>query len=157
MKIRYINYLLILALIIVGACAENSSVGLIPPDDTLPPTQQETFTNTLTSSSWNIGQDGTVTRDNVDVTDQFAEFVVSFKDDFTYTSSGGGDLWPDGSGTWQFASESGISQIIVGGVEMSVNLASGQLNLSFNIADPEGAIQGRVANLTGEYIIILFL
>ena len=93
MKIRYINHLLIFALIITGACSESSSTGLIPPDQDLPSTQQETFTANLTSGPWNVGQNGTVTRDNVDVSDQFTQFVLTFKDDFTYTSSGGGDLW----------------------------------------------------------------
>ena len=155
MKIRFINHLLISALIIAGACSESSSTGLIPPDQDLPPTQQETFTDNLTAGAWNVGQNGTVTRDNVDVSDQFTQFVLTFKNDFTYTSSGGGDLWPDETGSWQFVSDTGIGQILVGGVEMSVTVSASQLTLIFTISDPEGAISGRVADLTGEYTIIV--
>jgi len=156
MKIRYINFLFILSLLIAGACGESSSVGLIPPpDDDLPISQREAFVEDLTSSPWNVGENGTVTRDNVDVSDQFVAFVLTFNEDFTYTSTGGGDLWPDGSGSWQFVSNTGIGEILVGGVEMSAVVSASQLALSFNIADPEGAVTGRVADLTGGYIIIV--
>jgi len=155
MKIRYINFLFILSLLIAGACAESSSVGLIPPDDDPPISLRETFVEDLTSSPWNVGDNGTVTRDNVDVSDQFVEFVLSFSDDGTYTASGGGDLWPDGTGSWQFASDTGIGQIVVGGVVMSATVSASKLTLIFGISDPEGAISGRVADLTGEYTILV--
>jgi len=152
---HFINSLLIFTVLVVWGCGDNASTSLIPPGDPLPSTQQKSFTQRLTSGSWNVGQDGTVSRDNVDVSDQFSEFVITFEDDFTYTSSGGGDLWSDDTGTWQFVSESGIDQILVGGVEMSVTVSASKLTLIFSINDPEGAIQGRVADLTGEYTIIV--
>ena len=155
MKMHFINSLLIFTVLVVWGCGDNASTSLIPPDDPLPSTQQQSFTQRLTSGSWNVGQDGTVSRDNVDVSDQFPEFVITFKDDFTYSSSGGGDLWPDGNGTWQFVSESGIDRILVGGVEMASTVSATQLSLIFSINDPEGAIQGRIADLTGEYTIMV--
>ena len=108
MKIRYINNLLIFAVIIAGACAESSPVPLIIPPNDLPPTAQETFAENI-DGTWNVAQNGSVLRDNVDVSDQFTSFVLSFDQEGAWTSVGGGDLWPDGEGTWSFVSETGAA------------------------------------------------
>jgi len=116
-------------------------------DDIIPQTAQEVFVIDI-SRSWNISNNGTITQDGVDITSQFPNFVVTFANK-TYSSSGGFNLWLDGSGTWDFANSETTTEIVVDGVPMDVTLNSGSLTLSWSNA----AIGARISGVTDNFII----
>ena len=117
--------------------------------DALQQTAQEFFVFDI-SKTWDISNKGSITQDGVDVTSQFSNFTLTFGNK-TYSSSGGLNLWIDGTGTWDFADTETTSKIIVAGVPMDVSIVSGTMTLSFNLSN--AAVGGRISSVTGSYII----
>lgn len=133
-------------------------IGCSTTDSTRVPTAQETATDALINDGkpW-IASGGTVTQDGGDVTNSFADFEISFTGT-GYTSSGGGDVWPDGvNARWIFAgndSEDASILIREDQVEVQIAVSKGQqLTLTF-ILLPAGA-GGRSSGLDGNYFFDL--
>jgi len=136
-----INIFVLLSLTLYSSCDKAEAVV------DLLPTEQELFVIDI-SKNWNISNNGSITQDGVDITSQFPNFVVIFGNK-TYSSSGGFNLWLDGSGTWDFANSETTTEIVVDGVPMDVTLNSSSLMLSWSNA----AIGGRMSSVTGNFII----
>jgi len=81
--IRYLGFLLLSGFIIsfltlLGSCK----------DDDSPPPPSEIID--LLAKTWDIGSNGSVIEDGLNVSDQFSNFIITFNKDFTYSSTGGG-------------------------------------------------------------------
>ena len=138
-----INIFVLLSLTMYSSCDNAEAV-----IDILP-TEQELFVIDI-SRSWNISNNGSIVKDGVDITSQFPDFTLTFGNK-TYISSGGLNLWLDGSGTWDFANAETTTQIILEGITMDVTLGSNSLALSFTLGST--LIGGRNSSVTGNYII----
>ena len=117
--------------------------------DVLQQTAQELFVLDI-SKTWDVSNKGSINQDGVDVTAQFSAFSINFGNK-TYSSTGGLNLWLDGSGSWDFTDSETTSNIIVAGIPMDVTLNAGTLTLSFNLSN--SAVGARVSSVTGNFII----
>ena len=122
------------------------------------PTARETATDGLINDGkqW-IAAGGTITQDGSDVTNSFADFEITFNGT-SYTSSGGGDVWPDGvNAPWIFAGndpEDASTIIREDEIEVQISVSKGQqLTLTF-ILLPVGS-GGRSSGLNGNYFFDL--
>jgi hypothetical protein len=120
------------------------------------PTAWDTTTDALIndSKSWTI-DGGMITLDGADVSNSFENFRITFTGT-TYSSSGGGDAWPDATNVaWTYnGSDSNNASAIIRGdlVEVQIVVTKGsQLTMTFTVTDP-GA---RRAGLSGFYIFDL--
>ena len=146
-KVNWIvSVTLIVGLTLYASCGGGDDV--VPPP--IEPTPQEVARLNL-SKNWSIGTAGTVRRDGQDVTDDFSSFTLSFTAGGSYTSSGGGDVWTDGGGSWDFTStdDNDASSITIGGDDIDINVASSSLILEFNIADDGSGIGARLSGIDG--------
>ena len=60
---------------------------------TLPAVTAQDLAKVNLSQTWEIGSNGSATRDGQDVSDGFSNFTLTFSSTSTYSSSGGGDVW----------------------------------------------------------------
>jgi hypothetical protein len=116
------------------------------------PTSRDIATDALINDSkpWIING-GTVTLDGNDVSDSFVGFEIMFTGT-TYTSSNGGDVWPDGTNaTWMYkGTDENVASTIIRGdqVEVQIIVTKGsQLIMTFTVTDTSGRISG----LSGNY------
>ncbi len=145
MKYKYISIVLIVCLAFVSGCKKSKS------DDPTPLTSQEKQKTLLINNglSWTLG---TVTKDGLDVTDQFAGFTLTIGD-FTYvTENALASAWPS-QGTWSFANEAGTLVDRNDGVQVTVSVSTTSLKLTFNVAGLGDG--GRVKGVDGTYIFDL--
>jgi len=146
----------LLALLIGGLTyLSNCGGGDDPPPPQLPdePTAQEEVTQDL-SQSWSIGTTGSVKRDGVDISSDLSDLVVTFRDNFTYSSSGGKELWVETSnGSWQYASSNSndASSILIGNNEISMTVTSTTLRLLFTIPEGSAGIGARTSGIEGSF------
>jgi hypothetical protein len=119
------------------------------------PTAQAITTDALINDSkaWTIAG-GTVTLDGGDVTDSFSNFQITFTGT-TYSSSGGGDVWPDATNaawTYDGTDVADASTIIPASqVEVQIVVTKGsQLSLTFTVTDAGARRNGLSGNYTFE-------
>lgn len=141
MKNQYISIMIIVCLALISGCKSESA-------DPTPQDNQKTLliNNGL---SW---VPGSVTKDGLDVTDQFAGFNLTVGD-FTYTTANAlVTAWP-ASGTWSFANESGTLINRSDGVQIDVQVSTTSLKLTFSVSGLGNG--GRTKGVDGEYIFNL--
>ena len=141
MKNQYISILFIACTVLIIGCKSDSA-------DPTPQDNQKTLliNNGL---SWTLG---TVTKDGLDVTDQFAGFKLTVGD-FTYTTVNAlPSAWP-ASGSWSFANEAGTLVDRNDGVQITVSVSTTSLKLTFNVTGLGDG--GRVKGVDGTYIFDL--
>lgn len=104
-------------------------------------------------SSWVLGTTGSVMKDNVDVSSQFAGFKLTIGNKTYTTQNSLNHVWKS-SGTWNFKGDNPAQIIKDGSVEISVNHANNSLTLTFTTAGKsEGG--GRLNSVSGEYVFRL--
>lgn len=141
MKNQYISILFIACLALISGCKSESA-------DPTPQDNQKTLliNNGL---SW---VPGTVTKDGLDVTEQFAGFKLAIGD-FTYTTTNAlASAWP-ASGTWSFANEAGTLVNRSDGVQINVQVSTSSLKLTFSVSGL--GTGGRTKGVDGEYVFNL--
>jgi len=147
---------LIGGLIFFSSCGDDDDDTVSPPN---PPTAQEEVAMSLADGSpWTPDTNtNAITLEGEDRTADFQNFTITFTET-TYTSSGGGEVWPDASGAnWTFVGEDGsqADQIVrPDGVEVDVSVSADQLILTFTI-DDEGNPGGRTTGIGGEWTLRL--
>jgi hypothetical protein len=116
------------------------------------PSAWETTTDALINDSkaWTL-VGGMVSMDGSEVTDSFVGFQITFTGT-TYSSSNGGDVWPDATNAaWTFkgTDDSDASTIIRSDqVEVQIIVSKGdQLTMTFTVSEPGARTNG----LTGYY------
>ena len=117
-----------------------------------PPSAWDNTINALINDgkAWKV-DGGMVSMDGSDVTESFANFEIIFTNE-TYSSTGGGDVWPDGTGVqWIFKGEdpNNASTIIrIDQVQVLIVVTKGdQLNMDFTVPEPGMKTKG----LSGNY------
>ena len=141
MKNQYISILLLVCLSFISGCKSESS-------DPTPQDNQKTLlmNNGL---SWTLG---TVTKDGLDVTDQFTGFKLTVGD-FTYTTVNAlPSAWP-ASGTWSFANEAGTLVDRNDSVQIAVTVTTTSLQLTFSVTGLGDG--GRIKGVNGQYVFNL--
>ena len=114
------------------------------------PTAQEKTEAILISAEWN---NPSVTVDGVDQSALYQTFIIKFTKG-TYTSSGGGPLWPS-SGTWVFTDETGKMIILDGKMEVHINeITENSLELAVQNVDTTFA-SGRTNSIKGKNVFKL--
>jgi len=151
-KINWILLLLLIAGITLYSSCGGTDDGPPPPPEDTP---QERKAAEL-AQNWSLGTNGSVRRDGQDVSDTYSNFIVTFTESGTsgsYTSSGGGDVWVDGGGSWTFTSSNPIdaSSITIGSNNISINVSGTSLILQFSIAEDAAGIGARVAGIDGDW------
>jgi len=144
MKNQYISIILIVCLTFSSSCKKSEG------DDPTPQTPQEEQKTLLINNglSWTLG---TVTKDGLDVTDQFTGFKLTIGD-FTYTTVNAlPSAWP-ASGTWSFANEAGTLVDRNDGVQLTVSVSTTSLKLTFDVT---GLGSGRIKGVDGTYVFDL--
>ncbi len=124
-------------------------------DDDSGPSVQDTTTDALVNdgASWVIAG-GRIIKDEVDVTDNFPDFEISFSGT-TYSSSGGGGVWPEAtSASWSYANSdpNDASEIIrADGIEVRIVVSKGtELTMDFRVTESSGRASGLEGNYTFE-------
>lgn len=141
MKNQYISILFLVCLTIISGCKSDST----------DPTPQENQKMLLINNglSWRLG---TVTKDGLDVTDQFTGFKLTIGN-FTYTTINAlPSAWPT-SGTWSFANEAGTMIDRNDGVQITVAVTPTTLKLTFSVLGLGDG--GRINGVDGEYVFDL--
>lgn len=143
-KLIYATYILIALGIFLVGCKD---------DD---PTIRETTTDALINNNkpWIISG-GSVTLDGDDVSNSFEGFEISFAQT-TYTSSNGGDIWPEAiDAPWSFkGTDEGDASTIIRSDQIEVQIVvtkESQLLLTFTFYD----VNGRINGISGNYIFDL--
>lgn len=115
-------------------------------DDGLSPDQQRIKDLTTT---WTLGS---VTNDNVDVTDQFTGFMLVINDT-NYTTKNGGNAW-SASGSYSFV-ENNIDHLMRDdNVQITIDsFSSSEITLSFTINQVNTG--GRINGITGNFTFSL--
>jgi len=144
---------LVLSLVCVVGLIFYSSCGSDDGGD-LGLTNQE-ITTALLTKTWDITNSGTITRDNVNITTDFSNFVLTFTAS-GYTSTGGGDLWSS-SGTWSYTSTDPTdnSSITIGTIDISIAVSQSSLTMNFTVPDGSNGIGFRTSGVDGNYQITL--
>ena len=135
----------------LSSCGGGGDDPIPLPDDE--PTAQEEATENL-AQSWPIGTTGSVKRDGVDITSDLSDFTITFRDNFTYSSSGGKELWVDTSnGSWTYTSSnpSDASTILIGDDEISMTVTSTTLRLQFTVLEGSAGIGARTSGIDGSF------
>ncbi|MEZ4946089.1 MAG: hypothetical protein R2804_11195 [Cyclobacteriaceae bacterium] len=141
MKNQYISIIFIICLVLISGCKSDSS----------DPTPQDNQKKLLINDglSWTLG---TVTKDGLDVTDQFTGFKLTVGD-FTYTTVNAlPSAWP-ASGTWSFANEAGTLVDRNDGVQIAVTVTTTSLQLTFSVTGLGDG--GRIKGVNGQYVFNL--
>lgn len=97
-------------------------------------------------SNWVVGSSG-VTKDGLDVTDQFAGFKLTIGNKTYSTVNGLSPVW-EPTGTWDFQGDNPDLIVRDGSTQVTVNLSTSALTLIFTAAGVPG---GRVKSVSGEY------
>jgi hypothetical protein len=104
------------------------------------------------SSSWVLGTAGSVMKDNVDVSNQFAGFKLTIGNKTYTTQNSLSHVWKT-SGTWDFQGNNPDLIRRDGSTEVAVSHENNSLTLTFTAAgNPEG---GRVNSVSGKYVFKL--
>ena len=120
------------------------------PDDPSPIDLQR---EELTTAPWG---EPNVTRDGLDVSDDFLGFVLTFNQD-TYKTTNGGNAWPS-SGTWEF--QNGDPNVIVRDagtdkeVVIAISITEVEMTATFTVDEPiftEGSSGSRLMNVPAQY------
>ncbi|MCB0488238.1 MAG: hypothetical protein KDC99_07170 [Cyclobacteriaceae bacterium] len=139
--IKYIfSILLFVGLLGVTGCRKKSD----DPGPTALDLRLEELMNDGTN--WVLGSDG-VTKDGLDVTDQFAGFKLTIGNKTYSTVNGLSPVW-EPTGTWDFQSDNPDLIVRDGSTQVTVNLSTSALTLIFTAAGVPG---GRVKSVSGEY------
>lgn len=115
----------------------------------------------LLSSTWYIGNEGTVRINGNDVTSYFSDFQLTIISDKSYSTMGSNtpSPWPT-AGTWEFVQNSDGNMILNkiirndGLVMVIEELTETSLTLSF-VHDELVHESGRNESVTGEYLFVL--
>jgi hypothetical protein len=102
-------------------------------------------------SSWVLGSTGSVMKDGVDVSNQFAGFKLTIGSKTYTTQNSLRHVW-DSSGTWDFIGDDPDQILTDDGTEISVSLSDSSLILTFNAGSSEA---GRANSVSGEYVFRL--
>jgi hypothetical protein len=102
-------------------------------------------------SSWVLGSTGSVTKDGVDVSSQFAGFKLTIGNKTYTTQNSLRHVW-NASGTWGFPGDNPDLILKDGSVEVSVSHSDSSLTLTFTAGNSEG---GRLNSVSGEYVFHL--
>lgn len=102
--------------------------------------------------SWVIGTAGSVAKDNVDVSSQFAGFKLTVGNKTYTTQNSLSHVWRT-SGTWGFQGNNPDLILKDGSVEVSVSHLNSNLTLTFTA--PGNSVGGRVNSVSGEYVFHL--
>jgi hypothetical protein len=95
---------------------------------------------------------GTITKDAVDVTEQYPGMTIAFSASGTYTARNAGGLF-EAVGTWVWADASATALVLDDGLEVSVlTLNATDLHLAFTVADE---VSGRTEHTGGDYVVKL--
>jgi len=140
MKNQYISIITIICLALISGCKSESA----------DPTPQDNQKTLLINNgvSW---VPGSVSKDGLDVTDQFSGFKLTVGD-FTYTTVNAlPSAWP-ASGTWSFANDSGTLVDRNDGVQITAAVTTSSLQLTFSVTGIGG---GRTKGVDGEYVFNL--
>lgn len=127
------------AVLSFAACSDSAD-----DDD---PTMKE-----LLAKSWGLYDNGYVTKDDTDVTEDYDGLTLTFYSDNTYEASNASALFGE-SGTWE-ATDQTYSSLTLGDLSVQVlALTEDELVLSFTVS---AADNGRVDGVTGNFEIQLF-
>jgi hypothetical protein len=102
-------------------------------------------------SSWVLASTGSVMKDDVDVSSQFAGFKLTVGNKTYTTQKSLSHVWK-ASGTWDFKNDNPNLILKDGGVEVSVNHSSSGLTLTFAAGNSTGA---RGNSISGKYVFRL--
>lgn len=146
MKLHFLNYLAVLALLIFFGCSSDPD----PTDDiqTLEQRQNEVIRQ-LSESPWQVSS---VKAGDSDDSSGFREFVLTFGNR-SYSSTNGGEVWRD-SGTWDFTEGSADQIIRDDEVVIDLEIAPSLLTLRFELEE-EVLIGGRLKTVATNYIFVL--
>lgn len=98
------------------------------------------------TNSWILDQ---VVYENVDVTEQFDDLQLTFKDDFTWEASNSGIVFGE-SGEWSFVDQD-LNRIDISGEIANISI-SADVNILFISMRPTNApVNGRKTGLGGQY------
>lgn len=101
---------------------------------------------------WVLGTAGSVMKDNVDVSNQFAGFKLTIGNKTYTTQNSLSHVWKT-NGTWDFQANNPDLIRRDGSVEISVNHLNSSLTLTFTAAGNSGG--GRVNSVSGQYVFQL--
>jgi len=102
---------------------------------------------------WVLGTAGSVRKDNVDVSSQFAGFKLTIGNK-TYATQKSLSHVLKAIGTWEFKQSNPDKILMDGSTEVSVSHVNSILTLKFN-AIGEGSKGGRLNSVSGEYVFNL--
>lgn len=120
-------------------------VGCKNDDDNTPADPEEQILIDQLVGTW---IPGTVSLDNVDKTNEFQNFELTFNANKTFNAVNGKSAFP-ANGTWDFHPDDEEELIRGDGVEMEYNVDEDVLELRFTISSSEYA--DRSFGMTGEY------
>ena len=113
------------------------------------PTKDELIQKTFT-----VGSTGTIMRDGVDVSDEFANMTLGFNSNGTYTSTNGGRVFRS-SGTWAWNTDKS-NMILDGDFPMDVvEVTETFVRLRFTLTYERAESNGRVSAVVGVYAVVL--
>lgn len=114
------------------------------------PTVQEKTEALLVSAEWNKP---VVTVDGVVQSDLYSDFTIKFIKG-TYTSAGGGPLWPT-SGAWVFKDEAATTLLLDGKMEVRINEIT-ETSLELEVQNENTTfISGRMNSIKGKNVFKL--
>lgn len=103
-------------------------------------------------NAWVLGTNGSVTKDDVDVTSQFSGFKLILGKRTYTTQNSLSHVWKS-TGTWDFQEDNPNLILRDGSVQVSINHLDSSLTLRFTAAGKSSG--GRVNSVSGEYVFQL--
>jgi len=105
----------------------------------------------LISGTWSVNS---VTRDGIDVTDDFSGFTLNFTSS-GFTATNGDTAW-EGSGTWSWADAQGNSIQLSNGILVQLSFSNDDTRLTLSFTVPTTTFDiGRSQGIAGNYVFIL--
>lgn len=113
---------------------------------------QEEINAIKLSGSWKMGSGSSVTREGVDITEEYSNLLIRFTTSNQYTVQGDPNNVFFPSGTWKFV-EGDIARILLNSSDVPINLSyqdDDHLTLTFTVVGDQ-PLGGRVNGISGQY------
>jgi hypothetical protein len=147
---KVINYTFTIILLVASLSFTGCKEEGVDPNDAILNEQLVVLMNG--NNSWVLGTAGSVMKDNVDVSDQFAGFKLTLGNKTYTTQNSLSHVWKT-SGTWDFQGNNPDLIRRDGNTEVSVSHVNNTLTLTFTApGNPEG---GRLNSVSGKYVFLL--
>ena len=163
-QIKLVSVLIIITSFLLLSCGGGGggggTGGGTKPTPDASETKQQKIQKELVKSEWSLAASGlgTIKRDNVDLTDSFKDFKITFFKDGTYTSSGGKDLWedkPNKTGKWAWVDSDTSTKIKINNVTVTIKVSDSSMELGFTLPKGSKAIGARTLGVGGSFSIRL--